>query len=54
MKITNSSAIKVRCPCCSWEGKIEDAKPDVDGEGSPGCPKCLCNVYPINIEVNHV
>ena len=41
MRITE---VKVRCPVCGWAGTIGDAEPDVDGEGSPGCPECLCNV----------
>ena len=31
----------VKCPACDWNGTIRDAEPDVDGDGSPGCPKCL-------------
>ena len=45
MKITE---VKVKCPVCGWKGTIIDAEPDVDGDGSPGCPICLCNVIAIN------
>ena len=43
--------IEVKCPVCGWKGMIRDTEPDVDGDGSPGCPQCLCNV--IAIKVNH-
>ena len=36
--------VKVKCPACGWSGTVGDAEPDVDGDGSLGCPKCLCNV----------
>ena len=36
--------VGVKCPVCPWSGKIGDTEPDVDGDGSPGCPNCLCNV----------
>lgn len=36
--------VHVKCPVCNWKGTVFDAEPDVDGEGSPGCPRCLCSV----------
>jgi hypothetical protein len=44
IKITNTFIIKVRYPLRGWEGKIEDSESDVDGYGSLGCPKYLCDV----------
>lgn len=35
---------KVICPTCNWEGTVADAEPDVDDDGSLGCPRCLCVV----------
>ena len=34
--------IPVRCvaPECGWSGTVGEAVPDVDGDGSMGCPKC--------------
>ena len=56
MKITD-----VPCNCaCGWSGTVGDCEPDVDGDGSLGCPICLkivtCDkVYPpIVLSVNEV
>jgi len=40
-KITD---VRVKCPACGWKGALETTAPDVDGDGSPGCPICFCNV----------
>ncbi len=40
----------MECPCCGWEGTVYECEPDVDGDGSLGCPVCCtgdCN--PISI-----
>ena len=29
-----------RCPACTWEGRAGECEPDVDGDGSLGCPRC--------------
>lgn len=29
------------CSECGWTGTLGEAVPDVDGEGSLGCPMCL-------------
>ncbi len=29
-----------RCQKCNWSGTVDDCIPDIDGEGSLGCPKC--------------
>lgn len=29
------------CPSCGWTGTVRDCEPDVDGDGSLGCPKCF-------------
>ena len=29
-----------QCSACNWEGTLYDCEPDVDGDGSPGCPEC--------------
>lgn len=32
----------VACICsCGWRGTVYDCEPDVDGDGSLGCPECL-------------
>ena len=28
------------CPECGWEGTVATATPDIDGDGSLGCPLC--------------
>lgn len=37
---------------CGWEGIVWDCEPDVDGEGSLGCPKCL-NVVKEKYEITY-
>ena len=49
MKISDA---KVKCPACGWKGIVDDCEPDVDGDGSPGCPICLCNVIMEEATVN--
>jgi hypothetical protein len=34
------TAVPCSCPECGWKGVTGDAEPDVDGEGSLGCPEC--------------
>ena len=31
---------QVSCHNCSWRGSVNDCIPDVDGDGSLGCPVC--------------
>lgn len=31
---------KVRCPNCGWVGTVDRCEPDIDGDGSLGCPAC--------------
>ena len=38
MKITD---VELRCPECLMVCKVGDAEPDIDGEGSLGCPRCF-------------
>lgn len=33
-----------RCLECDWNGTVWDCEPDVDGDGSLGCPECLAVV----------
>lgn len=36
------SILDVACICsCGWCGTIGECEPDVDGDGSLGCPECL-------------
>jgi len=36
------SIFDVPCWClCGWIGTVGTSEPDVDGEGSLGCPECL-------------
>ena len=34
--------VKIHCPAkaCGWRGIVAHAIPDVDGDGSLGCPLC--------------
>ena len=34
------SEVKCWCPACDWIGVVFDCEPDVDGDGSLGCPNC--------------
>lgn len=31
----------VKCSLCDWHGTVAEAEPDIDGEGTLGCPDCL-------------
>lgn len=31
---------RMKCPKCSWTGTVHECEPDVDGDGSLGCPRC--------------
>ena len=33
--------VKLKCPECGLITTVGKAEPDIDGEGSLGCPKCL-------------
>lgn len=35
--ITDTPAV---CETCEWQGTVGECEPDVDGEGSLGCPRC--------------
>lgn len=41
-KSTKKKIEDVRCICpkCTWVGTVYECEPDVDGDGSLGCPKC--------------
>ncbi len=30
----------MKCTKCEWEGKLGECEPDIDGDGSLGCPEC--------------
>jgi hypothetical protein len=32
--------VQLKCERCGWDGTVGTAVPDVDGDGSLGCPKC--------------
>lgn len=34
--------VKLKCPECGLITTVGQAEPDIDGEGSLGCPRCLC------------
>lgn len=40
---TLQSIGSVACVCskCNWQGCVYDCEPDVDNDGSLGCPECL-------------
>ena len=33
--------VKMRCPVCLLITIVGDCEPDIDGDGSLGCPRCL-------------
>lgn len=39
--LTRITDEKFLCRNCGWIGKLIDCEPDVDNDGSPGCPNCL-------------
>ena len=44
--------VKVHCPrpSCPWRGIVANTIPDVDGEGSLGCPICRAVVQEDEVE----
>lgn len=32
--------VPMLCPNCGWQGAVSECEPDVDGDGSLGCPTC--------------
>ncbi len=40
MALTSILDVKVQCGLCRWKGQVRDCEPDVDGDGSLGCPEC--------------
>jgi hypothetical protein len=32
--------VPCECPACGWSGLTGNTEPDVDGDGSLGCPRC--------------
>lgn len=38
--------VRVECITCGWIGMVGDCEPDIDGEGSLGCPEC-CSIIAI-------
>lgn len=38
--MTSIGDVKCRCQYCDWFGTVYDCEPDVNGEGSLGCPEC--------------
>jgi len=37
----NIGEVPMKCPVCKWSGTVDECYPDVDGDGSLGCPDCL-------------
>lgn len=33
--------VRMQCPICKIIANIGDCEPDIDGDGSLGCPRCL-------------
>ena len=33
--------VRGSCSRCGWWGTVYEAEPDIDGDGSLGCPQCL-------------
>lgn len=40
-------AVSVQCGVCGWAGIVKECEPDVDGNGSLGCPRCR-NIVQVN------
>jgi hypothetical protein len=52
MKITD---VIMKCDNCGWIGKLLDAIPDIDRNGSLGCPICIrwdCVVKDMKVREN--
>ena len=32
--------VKTKCSKCKWKGTVKDCEPDIDNDGSLGCPVC--------------
>ncbi len=39
-KLLSIGSVPRRCSSCGWSGILAECTPDVDGEGSLGCPRC--------------
>ena len=50
-KLDKAIGMEVKCPVCSWQGTLKNALSNIDGEGSPGCPVCLCNVIAVKVRL---
>ena len=37
MRITD---VIMKCDSCGWIGPVSETEPDIDGDGSLGCPEC--------------
>ena len=45
LAFTGRSIGDIKCSCpCGWTGSVADAMPDIDGDGSLGCPVCKAPV----------
>ena len=40
-RLQSITSIFCRCKKCRWYGTVGQCEPDVDGDGSLGCPKCF-------------
>ncbi|KKK92034.1 hypothetical protein LCGC14_2706970 [marine sediment metagenome] len=40
-KLKSILDVKLRCPECALVVKVGAAEPDIDGDGSLGCPRCF-------------
>lgn len=48
-----NSITSVPCRCaCGWKGTVYDCEPDVDGDGSLGCPECQRVVSVLTVGAN--
>lgn len=41
MIYSSITEVQMRCDNCEWTGTVWECEPDVDGDGSLGCPECL-------------
>jgi len=40
IQLRSIAMVPCRCDVCGWRGTVSRAVPDIDGDGSLGCPVC--------------
>lgn len=39
-KLPGITSVPAVCQACEWQGTAGECEPDIDGDGSLGCPRC--------------